>query len=541
MISQRVTGTLRGLSQAPKSIAVLAGSGIIQPYSPARLRRVVSAVARWGAGPAGGFQALAARVPDEIGLIDERGSLTFGDIDRRTNAMADALSGLGVREGDGVALMCRNHRGFVEATVAVAKLGADLLYLNTAFAAPQIAEVLEREKPTAVVYDEEFSELVGEGGGAALRIIAWSDGEQQRATLDSLVEDGNPGPRRPPGRQARSIILTSGTTGTPKGAARGGGGSFGAAVSLLSAIPLRNRWTCHIAAPLFHTWGWAHLQLSMLLGFTVVLRRRFDPEDCLAVTQRYSCDSLVVIPVMLQRIMELPKEVRSAYTLDSVKVVAASGSSLPGDLAQSWMDEFGDHLFNIYGSTECAWATIASPSDLRLAPGTAGRPPMGTVVRLYDDEGREVPTGEPGRIFVGNSMLFEGYTGGGSKDVIDGLMATGDVGRFDETGRLHVEGRDDEMIVSGGENVYPAEVEDCLVRHPHVVEAAAIGVDDEQFGQRLRAYVVVRDVDATSADDLREHVKRNLARYKVPRDVEFLDELPRNATGKVLKRDLDAD
>jgi acyl-CoA synthetase (AMP-forming)/AMP-acid ligase II len=541
VISERVTGTLRGLAQGPKSIAVLAGSGIIQPYSPVRLRRVVSAVARWGTGPAGGYQALAARLPDEIGLIDERGSLTFGDIDRRTNALADALSGLGVSEGDGVALMCRNHRGFVEATVAVAKLGADILYLNTAFAAPQIAEVLDREKPAAIIYDEEFAELVGERETGPLRIGAWTDGEPERFTLDSLIADGNPAQRKPPGRQARSIILTSGTTGTPKGAARGGGGSFGAAVSLLSAIPLRHRWTCHIAAPLFHTWGWAHLQLSMLLGSTVVLRRRFDPEDCLAVTQRYSCDSLVVIPVMLQRIMELPKEVRSAYTLDSVRVVAASGSAMPGDLAQSWMDEFGDHLFNIYGSTECAWATIASPTDLRLAPGTAGRPPMGTVVRLYDDDGREVPTGEPGRIFVGNSMLFEGYTGGGSKDVIDGLMATGDVGRFDETGRLYVEGRDDEMIVSGGENVYPAEVEDCLVRHPHVVEAAAIGVDDEQFGQRLRAYVVLRDRDAASAEDLREHVKRNLARYKVPRDVEFLDELPRNATGKVLKRDLDAD
>jgi fatty-acyl-CoA synthase len=136
-------------------------------------------------------------------------------------------------------------------------------------------------------------------------------------------------------------------------------------------------------------------------------------------------------------------------------------------------------------------------------------------------------------------MLFEGYTGGGSKDTIDGLMATGDIGRFDDAGRLYVEGRDDEMIVSGGENVYPAEVEDCLVRHPGVVEVAAIGVDDEQFGQRLRAFVVVRDDDTVTADDLREHVKNNLARYKVPRDIEFLDELPRNATGKVLKRDLD--
>ncbi len=541
MLRERVSGSLRTLAQAPKGLAVLAGSGLIQPYGPARLGRLGYDLVRWGPGPAGGYRSLAIRFPDEIGIIDERGSLTFGDVDRRTNALADALAGMGIREGDGVAVMCRNHRGFVEATVAVAKLGADLLYLNTAFAGPQIAEVLGREKPRAVVYDEEFASLVADGAGDALRIVAWCDSEQPGPTLDSLIEQGSTVARHAPSRQGRAIILTSGTTGTPKGAARGEGGALGAAVSLLSAVPLRRRWTCHVAAPLFHTWGWAHMQMGMLLGTTLVLRRRFEPEDCLAVTQRHACESLAVIPVMLQRIMELPKEIRSAYSLDSVRVVAASGSALPGDLAQSWMDEFGDHLYNIYGSTEVAWATVASPADLRRAPGTAGRPPMGTVVRLYDDRGEPVPPGQPGRIFVGNSMLFEGYTGGGSKDVIDGLMTTGDVGRFDDDGRLFIEGRDDEMIVSGGENVYPAEVEDCLVRHPQVVEAAAIGVSDAQFGQRLRAFVVVRDRDAVGEDELRDHVKRHLARYKVPRDIRFLDELPRNATGKILKRELDAD
>jgi acyl-CoA synthetase (AMP-forming)/AMP-acid ligase II len=544
MISERVAGPLRALAQGPKSLAVLAGAGLIQPYGPARLGRLAYAVARWGTGPAGGYRSLAARYPDDIGIIDERGTLTFGDVDRRTDALADSLAALGIREGDGVAVMCRNHRGFVEATVAVAKLGADVLYLNTAFAGPQIAEVLGRERPRAVIYDEEFAGLVADGAGDATRVVAWSDtepSEHDEPTLDALIERGSTAGRHAPGRQGRSIILTSGTTGVPKGATRGEGGAFSAAVSLLSAIPLHHRWTSHIAAPLFHTWGWAHLQMSMLLGTTVVLRRRFDPQECLAVTQRYGCDSLAVIPVMLQRIMELPEDVRSAYSLHSVKVVAASGSSLPGDLAQSWMDEFGDHLYNIYGSTEVAWATVASPSDLRLAPGTAGRPPMGTVVRLYDEHGEPVPPGEPGRIFVANSMLFEGYTGGGSKDVLDGLMATGDIGRFDDDGRLFIEGRDDEMIVSGGENVYPAEVEDCLVRHPDVVEAAAIGVTDESFGQRLRAFVVVRDRDAVTDDDLRAHVKAHLARYKVPRDIYFLDELPRNATGKILKRELDAD
>ena len=289
---------------------------------------------------------------------------------------------------------------------------------------------------------------------------------------------------------------------------------------------------------MFHTWGFAHLMLSLLLGHTVVLRRRFDPEAALAVTDEQRCEEFVVIPVMLQRILALPDETLDRYSLETVKVVAASGSALPGDLALTWMDRFGDHLYNTYGSTEVAYASIATPEDMRAQPSTAGKPPWATVVKIYDERDQEVPQGESGRIFVGNSLLFEGYTGGGHKDMIDGLMSSGDVGRFDEDGRLYVEGRDDEMIVSGGENVFPQEVENCLARHEAVVEVAAIGVDDEDFGKRLRAFVVLRDGAAASEDELKAHVKDNLARYKVPREIVVLDELPRNATGKVLKREL---
>jgi acyl-coenzyme A synthetase/AMP-(fatty) acid ligase len=334
------------------------------------------------------------------------------------------------------------------------------------------------------------------------------------------------------------VILTSGTTGTPKGAPRKEAG-IDAAVSLLSRMPLRAGWRTHIAAPLFHTWGFAHLALAMLLGSTVVLRRTFDPEQALAATQDEECDSLVVIPVMLQRILALPEETLAAYDLGRVKVVAASGSALPGNLALSWMDHFGDHLYNIYGSTEVAYASIATPEDLREAPSSAGRPPHATVVKIYGEDGREVAAGETGRIFVGNSMLFEGYTGGGSKDMVDGLMSTGDVGRFGDDGRLYVEGRDDEMIVSGGENVFPKEVEDCLVGHDAVAEVAAVGVDDDDYGTRLRAFVALREGASATEDELKDHVKSNLARYKVPREIVFLDELPRNATGKILKRELD--
>jgi fatty-acyl-CoA synthase len=463
--------------------------------------------------------------------------VTFGEVRRRSNAVARGLAERGVREGDSVALMCRNHRGFVDALVAIAKLGADVVLLNTAFGGPQLADVLEREGPRVVIHDEEFTGLLS-AAEIRMRILAWVDDEsgQEAEHLDDLVTAYDDSDLEPTERHGRIVILTSGTTGTPKGAPRAEAG-IGAAVSLLSRMPLRYGWRTHIAAPLFHTWGFAHLALSMLLGTTVVLRRRFEPEACLTAVRDQDCDSLVVIPVMLQRILDLPQDTLDSYSLPTLKVTAVSGSALPGDLATAWMDAFGDNLYNIYGSTEVAYASIATPADLREAPASAGKPPWATVVKILDEQGQEVPVGETGRIFVGNGMLFEGYTGGESKEVVGGLMSSGDVGRFDDDGRLYVEGRDDEMIVSGGENVFPQEIEDCLARHEAVVEVAAIGVDDDAFGKRLRAFVVAHDPQPTE-DELKDWVKHHLARYKVPREIVFLDELPRNATGKILKREL---
>jgi len=521
------------------SAKVLIDAGVIRPMRPDRLWGVLRTLQKWGRSPAAGAISLAARYPDGTVIVDELGTLTYSEVDTRTNALAHALSDVGIVEGDGVGVMCRNHRGFIEATVALSKLGADALYLNTAFAGPQLTEVVQREKPKALIFDEEFYGLLEEAGRRRKRFVAWHD-EPTCAdpTLDELMADGDPSPVVPPAREGRAVILTSGTTGTPKGASRGNPESLDPVVSYLSRIPLKSRNVIHIAAPLFHSWGFAHFSLGLILGMTYVLRRKFDPEACLAEVARTRADALAVVPVMMQRILDLPEETRRKYDTTSLKVVAASGSALPGDLATRWMDEFGDNLYNLYGSTEVAWATIATPEDMRAAPGTAGRPPRGTVVKLYDEHGVEAQTGEPGRIFVGNEMLFEGYTGGGSKDVIGNLMATGDVGRFDDGGRMFVEGRDDEMIVSGGENVFPKEIEDLLARHDAVSDVAAVGVDDKDFGQRLRAFVVLENGKKATEDELKGYVKQNLARYKVPREIVFIDELPRNATGKVLKREL---
>ncbi|MBS4754733.1 AMP-binding protein [Nocardioides sp. zg-ZUI104] len=534
-----------GVKDAGTSLRILAESGIVRPYSPVVLAGLVKALKQWSTTPAGGFKTIALRAPDRTAIIDEHGSITYGELHERSNALAHGLRERGVRPGDGVALMCRNHRGFIEASIAISKLGADVLYLNTAFAGPQLADVLEREQPRVVVHDEEFTKLLSDAP-IEHRVLAWTDGEPSEDSLEGIVAAqvaaGRTEDLRPPGHRGRTVILTSGTTGTPKGAPRPQGG-IPAAISILSRMPLRSGWKCYIAAPLFHTWGFAHYQLMMMLGTTVVLRRKFDPEGALRLLNEERCDSFAVIPVMLQRILALDEEVLDAYPLPELKAVASSGSALPGDLPTRWMDRYGDNLYSVYGSTEIAWASIASPADLREAPGTAGRLPHKTVIRILDPDGNDVPTGESGRIFVGNDLQIESYTGGGGKEVVDGLMASGDVGRMDAEGRLFVEGRDDEMIVSGGENVFPKEVEDCLASHESVDEVAAIGVDDDDFGQRLLAFVVpVPGTDGSEelAEQLKGHVKEKLARYKVPREIVFLDELPRNATGKVLKRELPA-
>jgi acyl-CoA synthetase (AMP-forming)/AMP-acid ligase II len=519
----------------------LAEAGVLRPGRPDHVVGAVRALLRYGPTAAGGYGASAERYGDETAVIDELGTLTFREIDERTNALAHGLADADIAEGDSVGLMCRNHRGFIESVIACSKLGTDVVFLNTAFSGPQLADVARREKPKALVYDQEFGDLIKEAGRRRKRFIAWHDadaGKPKDPLLEDLAGSGDTDSVRPPKGRGKAIILTSGTTGTPKGASRSQPRSLDPAAALLAMIPLKARGKTMIAAPMFHSWGFVHFTLGMSLSSTLVLNRRFDPEATLSLTAQHKCMALIVVPVMMQRILELPEETLRAYDLSKVRVVAVSGSALPGALSDRWMDVFGDNVYNLYGSTEVAWASIATPTDLRAAPGTAGRPPHGTVVRLYDDEGEPVPQGETGRIFVGNEMQFEGYTGGGSKDAIDGLLSSGDVGHFDEAGRLFVDGRDDDMIVSGGENVFPAEVEDLLAGHDAVLEVAVFGVEDEQFGQRLKAVVVLRDGTSVSEDEVKKHVKSNLAGYKVPREVEFVDELPRTSTGKVLKREL---
>ncbi|MFL6124541.1 AMP-binding protein, partial [Actinophytocola sp.] len=468
-----ITASRKGIDQTASSQSqltvarILTRAGVITPARPDQMLRQLNVLARWGATVAGGYRAMRASHPRDQAIADELGTLTFEEIDQRTTRLANGLTRHGVRQGRRVAVMCRNHAGMIESIVACGKLGASVLLLNTGLSANQVRDTVMTHRPAAVLVDEEFVPLMHYLPQSLPRILTWGH-EPGDITIDGLIEESAPDRIRPPSAPGKIIVLTSGTTSNPKGARRRNPHGIRTAASLLSRIPFEAGERMMVAAPLFHTWGLGALQLGMPLHAKLVLHRKFDPEATLAAIEEHRCTSLIVVPIMLRRILDLPRQVIRNYNIKSLRIVASSGASLSASLVNGFMDVFGDILYNLYGSTEVSWASIADPEDLRAAPTTAGRCPVGTKVGIVDATGLPVPPGVVGRICVGNDMLFEGYTGGGGKDVIDGLMATGDVGHFDDGGRLFVDGRDDDMIVSGGENVFPRELEDALATHPDI-------------------------------------------------------------------------
>ncbi|MFE6614725.1 acyl-CoA synthetase [Amycolatopsis sp. NPDC057786] len=535
LVAGKVTETVR-------SIDVMRQAGLLPiPRVDEGLRSLVM-VRKWG--PFAGANMIAARRdPTATGIIDELGPLTFKQLDTQSNALARAWSERGLGPGSVIAALCRDHRGLVLTMLASGKLGAKLLLMNTGFAKPQLADVAKREGVTALVYDQEFTDLLDAVEGDVDHYLAWVDSDaglpgHEIPIVTELVASTDDRPWPAPAKPGGFILLTSGTTGTPKGAPRPHTSAL-ASAQFLDRIPLRTGEATYMGAPLFHGTGLSQFILSFALGSKVVMRRKFVPEETLRGVAENRCTTLVLVPTMLQRIVDLPEEIRAKYDTSCLRIIFVAGSALSPDLGNRATAAFGDVVHNLYGSTEVAVATVATPEDWRKAPGTVGRAPVGCKVALYDEKGGKIT--EPhvtGRVFVGSGLSFQGYTDGRNKEIIDGLLSSGDVGHFDEDGLLFIDGRDDEMIVSGGENVFPIEVENLLVEREDVIEAAVVGVDDPEFGQRLKAFVVRAEKSDLDVDGVRDYVRANLARYKVPRDVEFLDELPRNATGKVLRNKL---
>ncbi len=507
----------------------------------------------------------AAESPDRIAIVDERGTLTYAQYEAQSNALARGLRASGLKSGDVIAVLARDHRGLLLIISAAARAGMRLAMMNTGFAKPQFAEVCEREKVQAVFHDSEFTGLLDALPAEMPRYLTWVDDADEVPEGAQTIPSGGSAPRVPPAfttieqlaagrdakrvpppeRQGGFIILTSGTTGLPKGATRSKVPSLATAM-MVDRIPFRRRGTIVIASPIFHSTGFAMWSAGMSVGCTTVTMRRFDPENTLKLIADNRADMLVAVPTMLTRMLSLPAETLAKYDTSCLKSVVVAGSAVSPELSEKFQDVFGDVLYNVYGSTEVAVATVATPRNLRTAPGTVGKPPVLTTVRLYDENDRLIDgVGTRGRVFVRAGAPFEGYSDGRTKQIIDGHLSSGDMGHWDENGLLHIDGRDDDMIVSGGENVYPLEVENLLVTRDDVVEAAVIGVPDPEFGQRLRAFVVIEGGAASDDEalikDLKDFVRSNLARFKVPRDVVFIESLPRNPTGKIVRRELPKD
>ncbi|WP_433248100.1 AMP-binding protein [Actinomadura nitritigenes] len=577
-------GLRRRIGHVRDLAALLLRTGLLLSGGPGRVGRQLGALRRWGTSLAGVLTAAAAHSPSRPALIDDAGVLSFGELDDRATRLAIGLPLHGPRPRVGV--LCRNHRGMVETLVACSRRGAEVVLLNTGFGAGQIRAVLGELRPALIVADAEFAPLLAEVPIALRRTVLWADrrpgprggfsGDPPGAgaplaapvaappvapsaavppaapsrpdpaatgpSIDEVIASV-PAPETapaPPQIQSRTIMLSSGTTGRPKGARRPPRPGLWPLASMTSRIPLRTRQTMIIEAPLFHTWGYAALQMAWALRAPIVLHRRFDPERTLRSIASHRDTVVFAVPVMLQRILELAPQRRELYDTSSLRIVALSGAALPGDLATRFMDAFGDRLYNVYGSTEASWVSIATPRDLRIDPRTAGRPPRNTSLVIVGADGRRAGRSTIGEIFAANELLFEGYTGGEPMQVRDGLLATGDLGHIDHRGLLFVDGRADGMVVSGGENVVPRDVEDAILLLPEVHEAAVIGVPDDDWGQRLAAFIVLRPGARLNAEAVRAYVHAQVARYAVPRDVHFIPELPRNATGKVVHRWLTA-
>ncbi|NKZ11009.1 acyl-CoA synthetase [Mycolicibacterium septicum DSM 44393] len=519
-------------------------AGALRLEPPQHILAMLGDIRTWG--EIGMIPALnARRHPKRAAVIDDEGELTFGELDAAAHAVAHELLTMGVRGGDGVGILARNHRWFLIALYGAARVGARIILLNSEFSGPQIKEVSEREGAKVIVYDDEYTAAVSyaEPELGKLRALGVNpDSDKPSGSTDETLADviarGNGRPAPKASKHPSIIILTSGTTGTPKGANRAAPPSLAPIGGVLSHVPFKAGEVTSLPAPMFHALGFLHATIAMMLGTTLVLRRRFKPATVLEDVEKHQVTAMVVVPVMLSRMLDHLEQMTPKPNLSSLRIVFVSGSQLGAELASRALKDLGPVIYNLYGSTEIAFASIARPKDLSINPSTVGPVVKGITVKIIDDNGNELPQGQVGRIFVRNTFPFKGYTGGGGKQIIDGMLSSGDVGYFDEHGLLYVSGRDDEMIVSGGENVFPAEVEDLISGHPDVIEATALGVEDKEWGARLKAFVVKAEGANLDEDSIKTYVKEHLARYKVPREVVFLDELPRNPTGKILKREL---
>jgi len=514
----------------------------------------VRAIARALGGPRNPsmiFKVHAANSPDKPAILWRDQRVTFGQVVERMNRAAAALQRRGFTRNTSVVLMMKNRPEFIELQGGAGLIGAagvsiswrstasELVYLANHCGAKAIVfeadlwhVVQQAKKDIRGIADEDYVAVGGDVPGCARY-------EQDFLAPPSVAPRVHEGDEE----EAAVVIYTSGTTGKPKGAVRKfPKDAVFAFMRFIAETPMRADDVHLVTCPLYHSTAFGFMTMSGLLGATTVLMDEFKPEAFLEHIERFGVTTTALVPTMLHRVLSLGPAVLSKYDTRSLRVIFSGGAPLPGPLAIEAMDHFGDVLFNFYGATETGLVTLAKPEDLRAAPWTIGRPVPGNEIRLLDDDGREVGAGKVGELYARNQMLVAGYHQDAEStraSMRDGFFSVGDLARKDRDGRYFIEGRKRDMIISGGVNVYPAEVEGVLEAHPDLAEVAVVGVSDPEWGERVRAFVVRRPgADAVDEAALKAWCRERLAGPKVPRDYVFLEGLPRNPTGKVLKREL---
>lgn len=471
---------------------------------------------------------------------------SFFEMNERIDAVGGALAKLGVGPGSAGLIVLKNRPDFMIVQSAVGRIGGSTVTASHRSTAPELEYLMKHSGSRVILFDVEIAGVIRtlmESPGAlpASNVISVGGKVEGFPSLDELLAEG--AAKAPDKSEESAVVMyTSGTTGKPKGAVRKiQKNALALALSFLGETPLQVGGTHLVVCPLYHATAFAFVGFTFLLGHSVVVLPDFRPELFLQAIERYRVTSTAVVPTMLHRLVELGPEVIRRYDTSSLQAIFSGGAPLTASLAGEVMDLLGDKLFNFYGATETGIVTVAGPDDLRASPGTIGRTVPGVEIRLLDEHGQEVPEGEVGELYVRSGMLISGYHAdpeATSQSMREGFFSVGDLARRDRRGCFFIEGRKRDMIISGGVNVYPAEVEAALDAHPAVSEVAVVGVQDREWGERVRAYVVKRPGAEVNEDELKAFCRARLAGPKVPRDFVFTDALPKNPTGKVLKREL---
>ena len=540
--------SVRGISSKLRIITgTLYRAGAFGDLGPAGVVATVRTVAKGGTGPSAIFRVHGAAHPDRTAFEFEGQTLTFRDVDTRIDQLAAALRQRGFSRGDCAVLLFKNRPESFEVSSALSRIGGAPVSVSWRSTASELTYLVNHSGARAVFFEADLWPTIASARPDMPKIDARSlfpvggaiDGLM---SIDTLRADRDTAAKPTAEPEGGIIIYTSGTTGRPKGAVRRfSRGQLDGYAAFIGQTPMRVRDRHLCVCPLYHSTGLAFAAMSLVLGGTVVLQREFDPEQFLDAIEREDINTTTLVPTMLHRLLALPESRFARHKLTSLRAVFCGGAQLPATLASRALDRLGPVLYNFYGATETGLVTIATPEDLLAAPGTIGRALPGCDIRLFDDDGRDAPTGEVGELFVRNSTLVDGYHADADAtraSIRQGYFSVGDLATRDAAGRLQIVGRKRDMVISGGVKIYPVEIEETLHDHPDVAHAAVIGVPDEEWGERLRAFVVARPGQTLSGAGLRAHCKEKLSGPKIPREWALVDALPTNSTGKVLKREL---